>query len=1087
MPITDEIIQRHAPRIAYAIRDAAQGSPLEAEFREAVEDLLAELAAQADVPLRTHHEYTVASGRADTVYNRLVIEYKRPGTLSRNRHSGPNAAAVDQAKSYIEDIEKSQRLKDARLVGVVTDGRWMIYCRHVADRWHVEDPAPVATDSVKRLLSLLVQLQTGAALIPENLIEDFGSDTITAQRTTRALYSALRRWDDELTRKLFEQWQTLFGEITGYEEGGTGLQRRASFKKFARGMGLNPCEVEPAHLLFSVHTYFALLVKLIAWLTLSRYVTSEEAPFSRIHDLPTEELKAALADMERGGVFRRYGIRNLLEGDFFGWYLRAWDEKVEQYLRRIIKTLSRYDPATLEAEPELTRDLLKRIYQGLLPRHLRHDLGEYYTADWLAQRVLNMVDGGSYEGDPRKRVLDPACGSGTFLVLAIRATRDFCRANSIPDSDALQLILANIVGIDLNPLAVVAARTNYLLALGEFLEAHDIEEKPVDIPVYLADSILTPSRGRDLFTQDTYRVGTAVGVFGVPRQCTTRERIDALAAVLDRTVEDEEPIETFLRRVREEVGLTTSEFYAADAALTTLYEQMAELHSRGMDGVWARIIKNAFAPLFLEPFDYVVGNPPWVNWENLPEDYRRETTPLWAKHKLFPKKGLEAILGGSKDDISILMTYVALDEYLRDEGRLGFVITQSVLKTAGAGEGFRRFELGDGTPVGVLHADDMSEIKPFPGVGNRTAVLVLRKGQETEYPVPYTHWRGEKWGRGRRRTIPEDLTLDEVKAMTVLNYFVAEPVDANDATSTWISGRRHALSAVRKVLGSSDYRARAGICTWMNAVYWVRVVGRRGDGLLVVSNITEGAKRKVEKVQAAIEPELIYPLLRGRDVKRWEAIPSAHNIVTHRPEMGLSAIPEDEMTTQFPRTYAYLERFEAELRSRSGYERYFSETDPFYAVFDVGKYTFAPHKVVWCVMASEMTAAVVGTRDRKPITPQSIVAFVATESDDEAHFICAVMNAAPFNFALQSYSQKGGKSFGTPSILENVRVPQYDVANPAHRQLAALSQKAHTATAAGEVGRVVRIEAEIDQETAQLWALTDDELLDIHRSLEELQ
>ena len=48
----------------------------------------------------------------------------------------------------------------------------------------------------------------------------------------------------------------------------------------------------------------------------------------------------------------------------------------------------------MEDEPELTRDLLKQLYQYLVPRHLRHDLGEYYTPDWLAQRVLDPACGG---------------------------------------------------------------------------------------------------------------------------------------------------------------------------------------------------------------------------------------------------------------------------------------------------------------------------------------------------------------------------------------------------------------------------------------------------------------------------------------------------------------------------------------------------------------------------------------------------------------------------------------------------------------------------------------------------------------------
>ncbi len=97
MPTTDELVQRRAPEIARVIQTAAEGSPLEADFRRPVEEALAQFADETGVPLRTHHEYTLATGRADTVYNRLVVEYKRPGHLSEYRSNRNNVAAVGEA------------------------------------------------------------------------------------------------------------------------------------------------------------------------------------------------------------------------------------------------------------------------------------------------------------------------------------------------------------------------------------------------------------------------------------------------------------------------------------------------------------------------------------------------------------------------------------------------------------------------------------------------------------------------------------------------------------------------------------------------------------------------------------------------------------------------------------------------------------------------------------------------------------------------------------------------------------------------------------------------------------------------------
>lgn len=146
-----------------------------------------------------------------------------------------------------------------------------------------------------------------------------------------------------------------------------------------------------------MHTYFALLIKFIPLLALSRFVS----PFGggpnliTLSQLESEELKARLAEMERGGLFRTLGIRNFLEADFFGWYLYTWSPEIEGAVGLLLERLAVYDPGTLEASPEQAQDLLKILYHNLMPRELRHDLGEYYTPDWLAQRVLDMLEAGT--------------------------------------------------------------------------------------------------------------------------------------------------------------------------------------------------------------------------------------------------------------------------------------------------------------------------------------------------------------------------------------------------------------------------------------------------------------------------------------------------------------------------------------------------------------------------------------------------------------------------------------------------------------------------------------------------------------------
>ena len=118
-------------------------------------------------------------------------------------------------------------------------------------------------------------------------------------------------------------------------------------------------------------------------------------------------------------------------------------------------------------------------------------------------------------------------------------------------------------------------------------------------------------------------------------------------------------------------------------------------------------------------------------------------------------------------------------------------------------------------------------------------------------------------------------------------------------------------------------------------------------------------------------------------------------------------------------------------------------------------------------------------RSRRDITN----ILIPCQEPEEAHFICAALNSSPSRFVVQSYIVL----HPDPHILQRVRIPRYDPANPTHRELAALSGQAHAATAAGDTARVKEIEAEIDTLAARLWGLADAELKEIQQSLAELE
>ncbi len=549
-----------------------------------------------------------------------------------------------------------------------------------------------------------------------------------------------------------------------------------------------------------------------------------------------------------------------------------------------------YDPKTLSIDPVESRDLLKKLYQQLFPKTVRHDLGEYYTPDWLAELVIERV---GYDGDPNKRVLDPACGSGTFLVMAINKVREYADKDMIPKHELLPKILNNIVGFDLNPLAVMAARTNYLLALRELLKLGG----EIEIPVYLCDSIMTPAEYGELVTKQ----GTVTGGIGKVRELKTsaarfmipteiaqnRQTVAAYTDELEHCVRNGYAEDEFINRLKgERIPVESQELHKV------LYGQVLKLKKQNQNDIWARIIKNSFAPLFTERVDYVIGNPPWIRWENLPEDYRDSSKHLWEKYKLLTQTGWKAKVAAGKVDMAIMFVYVGVDSYLRTSGRLGFVITQTVFKSKGGGEGFRAFELGDGKTFAVEQVDDMSECQVFEGATNRTAVVTIKNSARTVYPVSYVRWMPN----GLKR-IPQEFSLSETKASVSLQDLKASPSVPADLRSPWLTLGEGLPNIATKVSGISAYRAREGLNTGgANGVFWLGSVEKSSSGTLLATNCYNIGKKKVPERTGAVEERLVFPLLRGRDVEAWKAIPTLHILLTHDASDAKHAIPEREFT-----------------------------------------------------------------------------------------------------------------------------------------------------------------------------------------------
>ena len=422
------------------------------------------------------------------------------------------------------------------------------------------------------------------------------------------------------------------------------------------------------------------------------------------------------------------------------------------------------------------------------------------------------------------------------------------------------------------------------------------------------------------------------------------------------------------------------------------------------------------------------------------------------------------------------MTYVAMDHYLNAGKSLGFVITQTVFHSKGGGEGFRRFSLGD-TPIKVERVSDFSSFQPFEGATNKTAVIVLTKGSTTTYPVSYTTWH--KLDRG-----PIETSLDWPTAARYLPVRAfATPI--GDSTSPWLVSSPSISRVLDKLTGKSPYRARLGIYSSPTSVFWVRIIGSHSPETVLVENEAESGKNRVgHQFRGAVEVSGVWPLARGRDLVRWCCRPSKHVIMAYSTEDG-KPIDASEIKRRASKLYGYLHQFEGALKARKNFQKYFdTQSAPFWAMFNVGPYTFAPYKVAWRYVDSGFRCAVIAkTRDRhlgeKIIIADGKLVIIPFEERDPAHYVCALLNSSMVQLVVKNYAVSTQIS---THIMEYISVPQW-AGSPSQRTLANLSAECHVAAAKNDMASVATLEAEIDKAAARLWGVASDELREIQEAL----
>ena len=424
------------------------------------------------------------------------------------------------------------------------------------------------------------------------------------------------------------------------------------------------------------------------------------------------------------------------------------------------------------------------------------------------------------------------------------------------------------------------------------------------------------------------------------------------------------------------------------------------------------------------------------------------------------------------------MTYVAADKYLQNRGRLGFVITRSVFQSELGGWHFRRFRLPNQTPLRVNAVNDFDSLKPFSGqAANVTSVLTLTRSEETQYPVPWISWRGLPGN-----PINEDTQYEDVLNITERLAWIAKPIDRHQIQSSWLFGEEKAIGVLLKLIRQSYYStfAREGVNTrGANGVYFIdaQLFNSR---LLIRNRVHDGDDSKVQVLEQIIESDFVFPLLRGKDVSRWNANPAGYILMPHSEHSPTSPT----LFRDLPRkTQEFLVSFKAKLSSRKKFRNFDPAGTEWYGLYSVLNATFAPFKVVWREMAGGSIAAVVSqstlpTGEMKIVVPDHKLFIIPCVSADEADFVCGIFNSSISSYLINSYAIATGIS---THVLDRLPIPQFDVSDDLHRRISVLAANCRDAVQSGN--QAEGIEKELNKCVAAALGLSTTEARAIEHAL----
>ncbi|QQS13858.1 MAG: SAM-dependent DNA methyltransferase [Rhodospirillales bacterium] len=956
-------------RIAETVARLAT-KPGHEHVRAGIRDLLIEGLGADPKDVDLEKRVPEARGRIDALLGRTVFEFK--SDLAKERGD-----AEEQIDRYLKEREGATR---DRYVGLATDGY-----QYVA--FELRDGALVElrefriaalkrpTDADREAERLLAWLD-GAVAIQSSL----PADALTFTNELGRESVAYRRVLGDLDR--------LWREVGTEPEVALKRQLWSRFLAIVYGSAINDDG------LWFQHTFLTIVAKCIA------------------HRVVGLEVGDA-ADMLSGRHFREARIAGAVESDFFDWVLaspagEALVRKIEGHVLRF-----RFD--------DIETDVLKVLYESLIDQEQRHDLGEYYTPDWLAQLVCERA----VERPLEQTVLDPACGSGGFLFHGIRRYVAAARAAGVPADRIAEGASARIFGIDIHPVAVIIARVTYLLALGDSIRER---RDAVSVPVYLSDamqwSVVNVMAGREIqvpvppasdgepetslvfpgeLCAHTVAFDTTVDL--MIQQSEAGATAEGLSAALRRRVPEAEP---FL------------------GSLSQTYRVLRRLQDAGRDHIWGYVVRNLGRPLSLSArdgrVDVLVGNPPWLPLRDMSKAMQGRVRGDMAAYDIW--------VGGkvaTHQDLSALFYVKCVDQYLKPGGRIAFVMPRAALTRLQ----FEKFRAGvwSGPKAAFTEAWDLDGVSPL-------------------FPVPSCvlfATRGPPWGG-----IPSTVEAFEGR-LPLRNASLRETDGHLRRRAVEVT----ALKEVTKDSGGSPYRGafRQGATLVPRMLCLVERVqaGRLGGSAAAPlvrsrkSNQDKKPWKELPSLQGNVEVEFLRPVLLGESIAPYRTLAPSLGVVPFRRELLSAEAAQREGLTGLA---DWLRRSEAVWNEHRSSAMSFREQQDYFGKLSA-QFPISPLRVVYSKAGTLPAACLIN--DPTAVIDHKLY-WMATDSVQAGRYLCAILNSDEARQRvehLQSRGQWGARDFD--KVIFALDFDRFDVRNATHVALARAADEAEGIAHAVEI------------------------------------